>query len=193
MGSRDKAAWEAAGQQKGLQDRGMGGGSLGTMGQLRAPVSTACPRLPPRTWPFAVSPLACLLLGISHTPGRPGTPTPDARGCLPASEAAQLAPTVLGQARAPQPGSQARLPVLPPSPPHLSHRTQLDVFSTRPGPRGAWAEAGRQTCLVWLSTGFQKNPTWLPTLKSREISHKNPDFWLLLTNQRSLAARAPYS
>lgn len=66
-----------------------------------------------------------------------------------------------------------------------------NTVSTTTGRQGAWAEAGRQTCFVWPSTVLQKNLTWLPTLKS-QISHKNPDFWLPWTNQRSLAAPDPY-
>lgn len=138
-------------------------------------------------------------------PGRPATlnspPPPGARGCLPGFETAQLPSQLLQLPQSwekpgpPQPGRQAP-PRLSPPPSVLVTGGHFCVssseISTTTGRQGAWAEAGLKICFVWPSTALRKNLNWLPTLKS-QISHKNPDFWLLWTNQESLAAPDPYS
>lgn len=94
-----------------------------------------------------------------------------------------------GKPGPPRPGRQAHPPAFPPI--LVMGCLSPNMSSATTGRRGAWAEAGRQTCFVWPSTVPQKNLNWLPALKS-QISHKNPDFWLLWTNQWSLAALGPY-
>lgn len=92
-----------------------------------------------------------------------------------------------GERQGPPTGQTSATPALPPHTLYLSHRMllpfSLNMISTTTGQQGAWAEAGLQTCLVWLSIVLQKNLNQLPTLKS-QISHKNPDFWLLFCKVR---------
>lgn len=142
--------------------------------------------LPARPWP---DPRQTCNPVLATTPKVPGAVSlGQKQPCCPPSSSGPHCP---GESQGPpvwQTPSAHSLPTL-----CLSLRTRLPLLPHdlhHNCPKGAWAEAGPQTCCVWLSTVLQKNLNRLPTSKS-QISHKNPGFWLLWTNQKSLAALDP--